>query len=85
MDEMKKFRIAAIVFVIGALLATAATALAYEVISRSDHGETVQVNLRCNSGSKAIITYYKNSGEYCTRMLTCDGSMDKVARWACNE
>ena len=63
----------------------ATSAYAYSVVDKYDHGSTVQVELKCNSGSKARVTYYKNTGKYCTAAMSCSTSMDKAARWACSE
>lgn len=72
---------------LGILLAagTAHAAYAYSVIGRYDHGTTVQVELRCDSGSKSRVTYYKKTGKYCTSAMSCDASLAKAARWACGE
>lgn len=74
-------------FACGAILAVSisATAYAYSVVGEYNHGSTVQVELKCDSGSKARVTYYKNSREYCTASLSCSSSLPKAARWACGE
>ncbi len=68
-----------------AAMGFATSAYAYSVVGKYDHGATVQVELKCNSGSKARITYYKKSGDYCTAAMSCSSSMSKAARWACSE
>jgi len=80
--QMKKLPLIAA----GSILAIISSAVyAYSVIDQYDHGSTVQIDLRCDSGSKKIITYYKKTGEYCTPLMSCSSSQSKVARWACNE
>ena len=79
--EMKK--VSLIVSAV-ALIAVATATYAYSVIDSHDHGATVQYDIRCDNGSKKIITYYKKTGEYCTPLLSCSSSQSKVAGWACN-
>lgn len=79
----KTIKLATITAIAAAGFAT--SAYAYSVVDKYDHGSTVQVELKCNSGNKARVTYYKNTGKYCTAAMSCSTSMDKAARWACSE
>ena len=79
--EMKNKVLASMVF--GVAVFSVTNVMAVSIIDKYDHGSTVQIDIRCDNGSKDIITYYKSSGEYCTGLMSCDSDWQKVARWAC--